>query len=112
MTDKAIVYTTCSDPMEAAQLAQRLIKTRLAACVNVIPSVVSYYRWQGKIENSNEVLLMIKTARANVDAVCAELEKAHSYALPEFIAVPIVSGSANYLAWLEKELGMSGEDSE
>lgn len=112
MTDKVIVYTTCSDPMEAGKLARRLIETRLAACVNVIPSAVSYYRWQGKIENSAEVMLMIKTARARVDAVRAELERSHSYELPELIVVPIVDGSVNYLAWLEKELQMPGEGDE
>jgi periplasmic divalent cation tolerance protein len=112
MTDKVIVYTTCSDPLEAEKLARRLIEARLAACVNVIPSIVSYYRWQGKIENSAEVLLLIKTARARVDAVRVELEKSHSYELPELIVAPIVDGSVNYLAWLEKELEMPGEGSE
>jgi periplasmic divalent cation tolerance protein len=112
MTDKVIVYTTCSDPTEAGKLATRLIETRLAACVNVIPAAVSYYRWQGKIQKSAEVMLMIKTARARVDAVRAELERSHSYELPELIVVPIVDGSANYLAWLEKELEMPGEGNE
>jgi periplasmic divalent cation tolerance protein len=104
MTDKVIVYTTCADGVEAEKLARHLIDLRLAACVNVIPAVVSYYRWKGKIENSGEAVLMIKTARALVDTVRAALEKAHSYELPELLAVPIVDGSPNYLAWLENEI--------
>jgi periplasmic divalent cation tolerance protein len=112
VTDKVIVYTTCADPVEAGKLARQLIQTRLAACVTTIPSAVSYYRWQGKIENNAEVLLMIKTARARVDAVRAELERSHSYDLPELIVVPIVDGSVNYLAWLEKELEMPNEGTE
>ncbi len=104
MTDKVIVYTTCADAVEAEKLARHLIDLRLAACVNVIPAAVSYYRWKGKVENSGEAVLMIKTARALVDAVRTALEKAHSYELPELVAVPIVDGSPNYLAWMENEM--------
>ena len=107
MTDKVIVYTTCAGAVEAEKLARHLIESRLAACVNVIPSVVSYYRWKGKVESSGEAVLMIKTARALVDTVRGALEKTHSYELPELLAVPIVDGSANYLAWMENEIAGS-----
>jgi periplasmic divalent cation tolerance protein len=104
VTDKVIIYTTCADAAEAEKLARHLIELRLAACVNVIPAVVSYYRWKGKIENSGEAMLMIKTARTLVDAVRAALGKAHTYELPELLAVPIVDGSPNYLAWMDNEI--------
>jgi len=104
MTDKVIIYTTCGDAAAAEKLARHLIEARLAACVNVLPSVVSYYRWKGQIESSGEVLLMVKTARVLVDTVRAEIEKTHSYELPELLVVPIIDGSPNYLAWLDQEI--------
>ena len=104
MTDKVVAYTTCSDKAEAEKLANHLVEERLAACVSVLPGVQSFYRWQGKIEADDEILLMIKTSRDLVDGVRRALDRLHSYDLPELIVVPIVDGSPNYLAWLEREL--------
>jgi periplasmic divalent cation tolerance protein len=104
MTDKVIVLTTCGKSEDAEKLAQGLIEKRLAACVNVVSGVRSYYRWQGKIENDAEFLLIVKTARGLVDQLRLELEKLHPYELPELIVAPIIDGSPNYLAWLEREL--------
>ncbi len=104
MTDKVVAYTTCDDPEEAEKLARHLIDERLAACVSVVPAVKSYYRWKGSIESNDEILLMIKTSRDLVDALRQQLEKIHSYDLPELIVTPIVDGSPKYLAWLESEL--------
>ncbi|MEN6532978.1 MAG: divalent-cation tolerance protein CutA, partial [Bryobacteraceae bacterium] len=75
-----------------------------AACVNVIPGAKSIYRWQGEIEDAPETLLLIKSRRSLFDAVRMELEKSHSYEVPEVVAVAIVEGSLGYLSWLEKEL--------
>lgn len=108
MTDKVIVYTTCGKAEDAERLAQGLIERRLAACVNVVPGVRSYYRWKGKIENDAEFLLIIKTARALVDPLRVEIEKLHPYELPELIVAPIIDGSPNYLAWLEQEVAAQG----
>lgn len=104
MTNKVLVYTTCSDKTEAEKLATHLVEKRLAACVSVLPGVKSLYRWQSKIETDEETLLMIKTSRDLLSAVRRLFERLHSYDLPELIAVPIVDGSPNYLAWLEREL--------
>lgn len=104
MTDKVIIYTTCSQTEEAEKLARHLIEQRLAACVNVISGVASYYRWKGEIEKETEICLVIKTARGLVDAIRLEMEKLHTYELPEMVVVPIVDGSPNYLAWLENEI--------
>ena len=104
MTDKVIAYTTCSDKAEAEKLARHLVEERLAACVSVLPGVKSFYRWQGKIETDDEILLMVKTSRDLVDEMRRRLDRLHSYDLPELIVVPIVDGSPNYLAWLEREL--------
>jgi periplasmic divalent cation tolerance protein len=109
MTDKVIVYTTCGNAGDAEAIAQALIDRRLAACVNVLPGVLSYYRWKGKIENSTEFLLLIKTSRDLVDKVRSEIERLHTYDLPEMIVSPIVDGSPNYLAWMEQVLAGTGE---
>ena len=104
MTDKIVVFSTCGSEEEAQRLARGLLEARLAACVNVIMQIRSYYWWQGKIEESGEWLLVIKTSRAVFERVRAVLEAAHSYELPEVLAVPVVDGSANYLAWMDGEL--------
>ncbi len=109
MTDKVVAYTTCADREEAEKLARHLIDERLAACVSVVPAVKSYYRWKGRVESDDEILLMIKTSRDLVDALRQQLEKLHSYDLPELIVTPIVDGSPNYLAWLERELTGPGD---
>ncbi len=105
MTDKIVVFSTCGKAEEAGRLARHLVEQRLAACVNVCPQVESYYRWQGKVEHETELLLIIKTSRELLDRLKAEWERLHSYEVPELIALPIVDGAANYLNWMEAELG-------
>jgi periplasmic divalent cation tolerance protein len=104
MTDKIVVLSTCADAAEAEKIARRLVEARLAACVNVIGGARSFYRWQGKIEDSTEFLLIIKSSRARFDALRAELERLHSYDVPEIVALPLVDGALNYLNWLDGEL--------
>jgi periplasmic divalent cation tolerance protein len=105
MTDKIVVFSTASSAEEAEKIARALVNERLAACVNVIPSVRSFYRWQGKIEDSAEFLLVIKSSRELFDQLRISLEKLHSYEVPEVIAMPIVDGAGNYLNWMDGELG-------
>ena len=104
MTEKIVVLSTCGSEEEAARIARQLVEGRLAACVNLIPHVRSFYRWEGKVENSAEWLLVIKTSRERFSALRTVLEAAHSYELPEVLALPVVDGSPNYLAWLTSEL--------
>ena len=104
MTDKIVVYSTCSGAEEARKLARHLVEQRLAACVNVFPRAESYYRWKGKVQQDKEVLLLIKSSRGLFDRLRAEWERVHSYEIPELIAVPIVDGARNYLNWMEGEL--------
>jgi len=104
MTNKIVVFSTCGSAEEAETLARRLLEARLAACVNVIMQVRSFYRWKGKVEDAGEWLLVIKTSRERFDKVRLLLESAHSYELPEVLALPIVEGSETYLAWLDREL--------
>ncbi|MEO7145801.1 MAG: divalent-cation tolerance protein CutA [Bryobacteraceae bacterium] len=105
MTDKIVVFSTCDSPEAAGRIARTLVETGVAACVNIIPGARSIYRWQGKIEESGELLLIVKSSRALLPRMMAELAKLHSYEIPEVIAVPIVDGSPAYLDWLTHELG-------
>ncbi|HXA68027.1 MAG TPA: divalent-cation tolerance protein CutA [Bryobacteraceae bacterium] len=104
MTDKIVVLTTCASDEEAARIARAVVEKRLAACVSVMPAVRSFYRWKGVIEDDQESLMVIKSSRALFDQLRVEIEKLHSYELPEVIAVPIVDGSEGYLEWLDREL--------
>jgi periplasmic divalent cation tolerance protein len=104
VTEKIVVLSTCGSEEEAARIARRLIDSHLAACVNLIPRVRSFYRWEGKVEDSLEWLLAIKTSRERFEALRTVLEAAHSYELPEVLALPVVDGSPNYLDWMTGEL--------
>ena len=104
MTDKIVVLTNCGSAEEAAKIARALVEKKLAACVNVMPACRSFYRWKGVIEDQQESLLVIKSSRALFNDLRVEIEKLHSYEVPEVIAVPIVDGSEGYLEWLDREL--------
>jgi periplasmic divalent cation tolerance protein len=104
MTEKIVVLSTCGSEEEAVRIAKRLVEGRIAACVNLIPRIRSIYRWEGKVEDATEWMLLIKTSRERYDALCTVLEASHSYELPEVLALPVIAGSANYLAWLDSEL--------
>jgi periplasmic divalent cation tolerance protein len=96
-----VVLVTCASRREASRIARSVIARKLAACVNILDAPVrSVYRWKGKIEQGREFLLVIKSSGARLAALQAEVERLHSYDVPEFIAAPIVGGSARYLAWL------------
>jgi periplasmic divalent cation tolerance protein len=100
MTDALIVFCTCPSHAEASQLARSIVMDGVAACVNIGPAVESVYRWQGKIETGQEVLLLIKTTRAQFPALRELIVKLHGYDTPEVMAVPVADGLAKYLAWL------------
>ncbi|SRR5260370_33492830 len=106
MTDKIFVLSTCGSEGEASKVARHLVETRVAACVSIVPNVRSVYRWKGAIEESGEWMLLIKSSRAEFDKLQLELQKVHSYVVPEVIAIPIVAGSQAYLDWLDRELGL------
>jgi len=85
-------------------MARALVEKRLAACVNIVAGVRSIYHWKDAIEEEEEALLVIKTSRLLLDDLRAEIERLHSYEVPEVIAMQVVDGSERYLAWLEREL--------
>jgi periplasmic divalent cation tolerance protein len=97
MTDKRIVLTTASSEDEARRVARHLVEHRLAACVNIVPQIASIYRWQGKIEEACEWLLIVKTTAAAFPQVHAAIAELHSYELPECICLTIEEGSPTCL---------------
>jgi len=101
MKDYIIVFITASNQREAKQIAQHLVEEKLAACVNVIPGITSIYRWKGKIERSQESLLVVKTKNSLWPDLVRQVRKEHSYNTPEIIALPIVKGWKPYLDWLD-----------
>lgn len=98
-----VVYVTAKDTQEGRKIAGHLLSKKLAACVNIVPGVESHYRWQGKLEQSAEVLLIIKTRRALFAKLARAVKEVHSYEVPEIIALPIPAGEKKYLAWLAAE---------
>src|SRR2546430_17635347 len=101
MTDKIVVLSTSSSIEEAEKIARVLLEERLAAGVNVLPGLRSFYRWKGAVEDSCGYLLLIKSSRGQFDKLKIVLGKVHCYAVPEGIALPIVDGSKDCLPWRE-----------
>ena len=95
-----IVLTTLPVEGDAEKLASQLVEERLAACVNILPAMRSVYRWKDAIEKADERQLVIKTTRARVTELEARLRTLHPYDVPEFVVLPVDSGSADYLSWL------------
>ncbi len=104
MTDKIVVFCSCASAGEAEKLARHLVETKVAACVNVLGGMRSFYRWKGALEDASEFLLIIKSSRPAFERLRAEIEKVHSYELPEILALPVIDGSESYLNWLNAEL--------
>ncbi len=98
--DCLLVFTTFPNLEIARQIATALVEKQLAACVNLLSTATSIYRWEGKIESESEIPALLKTTRAGFSALEAELRELHPYDVPEIVAVPIEEGSGTYLAWI------------
>jgi periplasmic divalent cation tolerance protein len=97
-----VIFITAESPEQARKIADALVGKKLAACVNIVPQVHSQFWWQGKIDSSDESLLIVKTKAALLDDVIASVKKNHSYTVPEVIALPIVGGNKDYLDWIDE----------
>jgi periplasmic divalent cation tolerance protein len=102
MSESLVVFVTCGSEEEGLKIAHALVQERLAACVNLMSPIRSIYRWEGKICDEKEWLLIIKTQTARFDNLEKRVKALHSYSVPEIIALPIVTGSPSYLNWLEE----------
>jgi periplasmic divalent cation tolerance protein len=103
MREFIVVYVTAGSLDEADRLARGLVEERLAACVNRIGPIQSVYRWEGKLEQSEEHLLIIKTERDLFSALEKRVRELHTYSVPEIVALPIIDGSQEYLRWLGEQ---------
>jgi periplasmic divalent cation tolerance protein len=99
-----IVLVTAPDLDVARQLASAILKARAAACVNIIPGLESHYWWQGKLDRSSEVLLLIKTSKAKLKALQKLVLEKHPYDTPEFVAFPASMVAEKYLAWVHESV--------
>ncbi len=95
-----LVLSTCPDQATAELIAQVVVEEKLAACVNTLPGITSFFHWEGKLDRDNEILLLMKTTTASYAALELLVRQHHPYELPEIIAVPIVDGLTDYLDWI------------
>lgn len=100
MTDARVILTTVAIHERALNIAQKLVEERLAACVSITTAVESVYAWEGKIEHALEYVLIMKTTSERVEALRERLLQLHAYEVPEFLVLPVESGSEPYLQWL------------
>jgi len=98
-----IVLITAPDADTGTRLARALVDERLAACVNLVPGIRSIYRWEGAIEEGDEVLMVVKTRAARCAALAARVSDLHPYDVPEVLELPTVGGSPAYLDWVREE---------
>ena len=101
----AVVLVTAPDLKTARRLAQAALKARLIACANLVPRIESHYRWRGKLERGNEVLLILKTTRRSLGKLERLIVREHPYDTPEFIVLPLSAGTKRYLDWLAENCG-------
>jgi len=100
--EEIVVFVTAPDEDGAVGIAKSLVEERLAACVNIIKDIRSIYSWQGKIEDDSEVLMVIKTRSELFVPLSKRIKELHSYTVPEIIALPIITGSEDYLKWIKE----------
>jgi len=99
----ALVYVTTSDEEEARRIGSALVDKKLAACVNIIPGMRSIYRWQGKVVNDNECVMLVKAPKDNTETVIEKIREMHSYEVPCVVVIPLIQGLPEYLNWIMNE---------
>ncbi len=104
-----IVLVTCGSLAEARRIARSVVEKKLAACANILSGVESLYRWKGKVERAREVLMVMKTTVMGLRELEREVKRLHSYDVPEFIALRIAEGSAEYLSWLKESVSSASK---
>jgi periplasmic divalent cation tolerance protein len=106
-TDALVVLTTVATADEAVRLIRELLDRRLVACGTLIPGARSLYRWDEKVADESEVVVLLKTRGARIDALQAAFESLHPYKVPELLALPVTAGAGRYLRWIDKETSLA-----
>ncbi len=109
MSEARVVLTTSGNRAEAERIATALVEAQIAACVNVVGPIRSIYRWEGKVQNTEEFLLIVKTWEDAYERVEEAIKELHSYDLPECIALRVEKGSEQYLEWIENSVRAADE---
>ncbi len=104
MRDFVVILITTSSEEEAARIGRTLVEERLAACVNVIPDIRSFFHWEGKLQDEKEALLLVKSQGDQISRIIYRVKELHSYSVPEVIALPILAGSEDYLRWVRESI--------
>jgi len=99
-----VIFITASSKKEAQNIARRLLKNKLVACVNIVDKIESFFWWQGKVDRSKEALLIVKSKASKFSRIARLVKSIHSYEVPEIIALPIVCGEKKYLRWLDASI--------
>lgn len=99
-----VIFVTASNNEEAQKIANKLIESKLAACVNIIDNIKSVFWWEGKQDFANETLLIIKSKKSKLSKIIKLVKSVHSYQVPEIIALPIIAGDKKYLRWLDESV--------
>ena len=99
-----LMMVTCASRKEACSISKKLLAKRLIACANILPKIESKFWWRGKLNSAVEFLVIMKTVRSNFSKVEAAVKRIHSYEVPEIIALPIVTGSRDYLDWISQTI--------
>ena len=102
MSNPIVVFVTCGSEEEALKIANALVESRLAACVNLVAPIRSIYRWEERIWDEKEWLLIIKTQKDRFEDLEKKVKSLHSYSVPEIVSLPIVEGSSSYLDWISE----------
>lgn len=105
MSNEIVIFVTTSSIKEAQRIGRKLVESHLVACVNIISSVQSIFRWKGELCEEGETLMILKSVRKNLDEIITKVKNLHSYDVPEVIALPIIAGSEEYLNWVYEETG-------
>ena len=100
-----IIFITCAKKSQARKIARNLVRQKLVACVNVVDKIESIFWWQKKIDSAGEVLLIAKSRKSLLARIIRAVKSLHSYEVPEVIALPIIGGNPEYLAWIDAETG-------
>ncbi|MFQ5825176.1 MAG: divalent-cation tolerance protein CutA [bacterium] len=103
MSDEIVIFVTTNSTEEAQQIGNKLVESKLVACVNIVSSVQSIFRWKGELCEEGETLMILKSVRKNIEEIITKVKSLHSYEVPEIIALPIIAGSKEYLNWVHEE---------